>query len=230
MKVYQFCAVLAVFTSIIACKEQQKDTKGTIQETEVAESNNILDRIAHANGYENWKNINSIKFTFNVDRDSSHFERTWQWMPKTNDVVFMTHEDTLSYNRKEMDSIIAKTDAGFINDKYWMLAPYQLVWDQNSFIYTHKEAVEAPMSKDTLQQVTIVYGNEGGYTPGDAYDFYFGDDYVIKEWVFRRGNQEEPNMITSWEDYKNFDGPDIATMHKMGEGNFQLYFTGIEVE
>ena len=208
-----------------SCKTNEKKEEETVEKEQT-----VLEKIANANGYENWKNVERIKFTFNVDRDSSHFERTWQWHPKTNDVTFMTHEDTLSYNRKEMDSVIAKTDGGFINDKYWMLAPYQLVWDQNSFEYTHKDSVQAPMSKNIMQQLTIVYGNEGGYTPGDAYDFYFGDDYIIKEWVFRRGNQEEPNMITSWEDYKKMDGLNIATMHKMGEGNFQLYFTGIEVE
>ena len=222
-----FVLQILLLILISSCKSNGKKE----QEQEMVEKENtILEKIAQANGYDNWRNIERIKFTFNVDRDSSHFERTWQWNPKTNDVVFMTHEDTLSYNRKEMDSVIAKTDAGFINDKYWMLAPYQLVWDQNSFTYEHQDAVQAPMSQDTLQQLTIVYGNEGGYTPGDAYDFYFGDDFVVKEWVFRRGNQEEPNMVTSWEDYKNFDGLNIATMHKMDKGNFQLYFTGIEVE
>lgn len=224
MKNYPFLLILVLLMTL-SCKED-KPKEATNTETETS----ILEKIANANGYENWKNVKQIKFTFNVDRDSSHFERTWLWEPKTNDVVFMTHEDTISYNRKEMDSVIAKTDAGFINDKYWMLAPYQLVWDQDSFTYELTDSIQSPMGKGNMNKLTIVYGDEGGYTPGDAYDFYFGNDYVIQEWVFRRGNQAEPNMVTSWEDYRRYNGLDIATMHKMEEGNFQLYFTGIEVE
>jgi hypothetical protein len=81
-----------------------------------------------------------------------------------------------------------------------------------------------------MQKLTIVYGTKGGYTPGDAYDFYFEDDMVIKEWAFRKGNQEEPNMVTSWEAYQDFNGLNIATMHKRPGGHFKLYFTGVTVD
>lgn len=217
--------ILCSLLMITACKTEKKQDKKTVEK-----KLSILEKIAHANGYEHWKNVESIKFTFNVDRDSSHFERTWLWKPKANDVVFMTSEDTVSYNRKAIDSTIAKTDAAFINDKYWLLTPYQLIWDQKSFSYEHTETTEAPLSKKNMQKLTIVYAGEGGYTPGDAYDFYFGNDYYIKEWAYRKGNQPEPNMVTSWEDYKTIGNLHLATMHKMLDGNFQLYFTGIEIE
>jgi len=209
----------------VSCKNDKKEVEKTV-EKELS----ILEKIADAHGFEHWKAVSSLKFTFNVDRDSSHFERTWLWKPKTNDVVLTTREDTISYNRMSMDSTIMKTDGDFINDKFWLLGPYQLVWDRNNFTYEHEMAVEAPISKKEMQKLSIVYGNEGGYTPGDAYDFYFGEDYKIQEWVFRKGNQEEPSMVTSWEEYKNLNGLDIATMHKMPESNFMLYFTGVQVE
>ena len=47
-----------------------------------------------------------------------------------------------------------------------------------------------PLVGENMQKLTIVYANEGGYTPGDAYDFYFGDDFVIREWVFRKIKSE----------------------------------------
>jgi hypothetical protein len=219
-----FILPLVILILLSSCKTDKKVEKSVIEKDIT-----VLDKIANANGYENWKEVTSIKFTFNVDRDSSHFERTWLWKPKSNDVVFMTHEDTVSYNRKAVDSVLAKTDAGFINDKYWLLAPYQLVWDSKNFTYKHDSISDAPMSNKQMQKLTIVYNNEGGYTPGDAYDFYFEDDYIVKEWVFRKSNQEEPNMITSWEDYQTLKGLHLGTMHKMKEGNFRLYFTGLEV-
>ncbi|MFS4457492.1 hypothetical protein [Maribacter sp. 2304DJ31-5] len=222
---YYVLIVISCLILGIGCKTEKKQTP-----TKVEKELSVLEKVANAHGYQHWKNVSEIKFTFNVDRDSTHFERSWAWKPKSNDVVFTTRKDTISYNRSAMDSIIAKTDRGFINDKFWLLGPYQLVWDRNGFTYEHQRDIEAPMSKTNMQKLTIVYNNEGGYTPGDAYDFYFEDDHIIKEWVFRRGNQPEPSMITSWEDYKDLKGLNIAIMHKMPESNFQLYFTGVEVK
>lgn len=219
---------LVTMTLLFGCKEQQKTADEKVETPIVTLT--IPEQIAAANGFANWKKVNKINFTFNVDRDSSHFERSWSWAPKSNDVVFTTREDTISYNRKAIDTVLAKTDAGFINDKFWLLAPYQLAWDINNYTYEHQASVIAPMSKNEMQKLSIVYGNEGGYTPGDAYDFYFGDDFIIKEWAFRKGNQEEPNMVTTWEDYKDIKGLNIAAMHKRNDADFKLFFTGVTVE
>ncbi|MFK7812905.1 MAG: hypothetical protein AB8B59_10445 [Maribacter sp.] len=218
MKNFLLPIAIIFFTtsSLIAQESTQKET--------------ILQKIANANGFQNWKNVEEIKFTFNVDRDTTHFERDWTWKPKTNDITAKSAEGTVSYNWADMDSVAYKTNGGFINDKYWLLAPYQLVWDADNVTHTHSKEAEAPMSKKSMQKLTIVYGNEGGYTPGDAYDFYFGDDLIVQEWVFRKSNQAEPSMITSFEDYKLINGLNIATMHKMAEGSFKLYFTGVEVK
>ncbi|MGP1992648.1 hypothetical protein D9V96_012250 [Zobellia laminariae] len=81
-----------------------------------------------------------------------------------------------------------------------------------------------------MQKLTVVYKQDGGYTPGDAYDFYFGDDYLIKEWVFRKGNQAEPSMSTTWEDYTDVGGLKVAKMHQNEDGSFKLYFTNLEVK
>ncbi len=225
-KILVVCMV--TLSLVFGCKEEQKIAVKKVETPEKQKS--IPELVAAANGFTNWAKVNKITFTFNVDRDDSHFERTWSWTPKTNDVIFMTREDTLAYNRKAVDTVVAKTDAGFINDKYWLLAPYQLVWDKNGYRYEHQATATAPMSKASMQKLTIVYGSEGGYTPGDAYDFYFGDDLIIKEWAFRKGNQEEPSMVTSWEDYQDFKGLNIATMHQRADADFKLFFTGIAVE
>lgn len=224
----KFLAIgLSSFILIFSCKEEKKTE---VEKIEIIEAEmSIPEQIAEANGFANWGKVNTIKFTFNVDRESSHFERTWSWAPKTNDVIFMTREDTISYNRKVVDTVLAKTDAGFINDKFWLLAPYQLVWDEDGYTYTHHPSTMAPMAQKEMQKLTIVYDNEGGYTPGDAYDFYFEDDFIIKEWAFRKDNQDEPNMVTSWEDYKVLNGLNIATMHQRNDEDFKLYFTSVEV-
>lgn len=198
----------------------------TIQPQETS----ILEKVANANGFANWVNVAELKFTFNVDRDTTHFERTWIWKPKTNEITAISAEGTTKYNWAKMDSVANTINAGFINDKYWLLAPYQLVWDGKNIQHELSSAIKAPISKKPMQKLTIVYGSEGGYTPGDAYDLYFGDDMIVKEWVFRKGNAAEPSMTTTWEDYEDIGGLKIAKMHKMGEGNFKLFFTDVSVK
>ncbi|QLG44311.1 hypothetical protein [Costertonia aggregata] len=221
-KITLLCIVIAITTSSFIISDIANKTD--IQET------STLEKIANAHGFQNWDNVSEIKFTFNVDRDTTHFERSWIWETDHNDITAITADKTLRYNWSNMDSTAYKTNGSFINDKYWLLTPYQLIWDSDNISHTHHVSSTAPISKKTMQKLTIVYGSEGGYTPGDAYDFYFGDDYIIKEWVFRKGNQPQPSMTTTFEDYREISGLKIPTMHKNAEGSFKLYFTGLDVK
>lgn len=220
---------------IFSCKKDTTKAYTYDNDDEVKEEKTITkipsttEAIAKANGFDHWKKVQEIKFTFNMDRDSSHYERSWSWKPKKNEIILTTAKDTITYNRTNIDSISIRADRGFINDKYWLLAPFNLVWDQNNFTSTHKLKAVAPISNKEMQKLTIVYKNKGGYTPGDAYDFYFEGDFKIKEWAFRAKNKAEPSLITSWEDYENFNGIHIAKTHQKNEGNWNLYFTNIEV-
>jgi hypothetical protein len=220
---YSYIIPIILIFGLSACKSDQKQEKPAI-----VKELSLLEKIAHKSGFENWKKVNELQFTFNVDRDTTHFERTWVWRINKNEVTSISTMDTITYNRSKMDSVAQKTNGGFINDKYWLLAPYNLIWDAGNYNYEHHEDEMAPLSNKPMHKLTIVYGSEGGYTPGDAYDFYFEDDYLIKEWVFRKGNQTEASLVTTWEDYVEKGGLTIAQMHKNDEG-FKLYFTNIEV-
>ncbi|MCK8523927.1 hypothetical protein M0D21_20285 [Aquimarina sp. D1M17] len=231
--------VIIISLLFISCKtEVKKENKYEddieVKNPEIAEDSkpkltSTSESIAFANGFKNWDKIQEIKFTFNVDRDTLHYDRTWKWRPKENLVTLISQKDTITYNRASIDSSSQKADQGFINDKYWLLAPFNLSWDAASFTSEHSLKDIAPISGKEMQRLTIVYNNEGGYTPGDAYDFYFEGDFLIKEWVFREKNTKEPSLITTWEDYSDFNGIKIAKTHQRNEGNWKLYFTNIEV-
>lgn len=217
-----YILILVILITSISCK-QNKKTQPEIK------SQTIAEKIASASGIENWNHVSEIDFTFNVDRDSIHFERSWNWHPKTGNVILISGKDTFSYNQMAVDSTSLNADKSFINDSYWLLAPFHLVWDKGTTISGPvKEG--APMGKTVMNKVTLTYPNQGGYTPGDAYDFYFGDDYLVKEWIYRKGNSKEPSMVTSWDNYEDFNGLKIAKEHKNSEGNFKLYFTNVEVK
>ncbi|GLU42461.1 hypothetical protein [Allomuricauda sp. NBRC 101325] len=223
MKTLYFTTICALLF-FSACKTEPKK-----EETAVIPEKSIPEKIAAAHGFDNWKSVKEITFTFNVDRDSMHFERSWKWEPKANVVTAISGPDTLVYNRNSMDSIALKTNGGFINDRYWLMAPFNLMWDSKNYSFEHTASISAPISGETMQKLTIVYANEGGYTPGDAYDFYFKDDHIIREWAYRKSNQEEPNLVSTWEDYVDMDGLQIAKQHNRPTGGPNLYFTGLSV-
>lgn len=214
----------------MSCNNDNSNAKEIISiENEVTDNFTTAKKIALKNGYRHWTNVSELKFTFNVARGERQYARSWVWNPKTDEVLFQNEIDTIRYNRNRLDSLIQKTDAAFINDKYWLLAPFNLVWDEGTS-FSEKHKVIAPISKDTLHQLTIVYGNEGGYTPGDAYDFFYTDDYTIREWIFRESNDSVPSMITTWEDYKTFGEITLATVHIDSAATFKVYFTNISIK
>lgn len=202
---------------------------------EAAESNrknkevSVVEKIAKANGVGNFEKVNQLTYTFNVEiNDSLVTERIWEWRPKDREVTLQSKDSSTTYNYDKEASKYPEIDQKFINDQYWLIFPFHLVWDEME--YEHNQESTAPISGETLQQVTIKYPQNAGYTPGDVYEIYFNEDFMIREWAYRPGGREEDPFVSTWEDYQDFNGIKIATMHQGEERNFKLYFTNVDVE
>lgn len=223
--------LLLISIGIVSCNNsERKDISSPTEKETIATSEpSIEERIAERAGIKNWDSIDELSFTFNLDRGDNHSERSWIWEPKTDNVRLIKDKDTINYNRKNLNPDSKEADKAFINDKFWLLAAFQPIWDQGVKI-SHEDRASAPISKDTMGKMTVVYSDEGGYTPGDAYDFFYDESYRIKEWNYRKGNDSVPTISTTWEDYKDFNGLHLATDHRDGKTDFRLYFTGIAVK
>lgn len=185
-------------------------------------------QIANAHGLDKFDDVEEIKFTFNVKvQDSLRTSRSWSWNTKTDKIRLTegdisrtyTKDDDLNEEEREMDQ-------KFINDSYWLLFPFQLVWSDPDI--TEEKAVEAPISKEKMDKLIVSYPENGGYTPGDTYEIFYGDDFMVREWIYKSadGSRESPS---TWEDYEDFNGLRIAKSHKSPDGSFELFFTDIEV-
>ncbi|WP_411767892.1 hypothetical protein [Winogradskyella sp. A3E31] len=223
--------LLALFL-ITSCKDDTTKEEVEIQDIEQdTEEVSIAQKIANAHGFEHWENVKSIDFTFQVDTESKEGnERIWKWNPNTNEVTRFKEDETISYLRSDVDSTTMTIDRAFINDKYWLMVPFQLVWDSSATISEPSKA-EAPVSKNSMNKITLTYPSDsGGYTPGDAYDVFYDDSFVIREWTFRRGNSKEPTMSTTFESYRDYNGVILALEHKMAEAaGWNLNFTNVNV-
>ena len=202
---------------ILSCSEPSIENKG------------VATSLANAGGLKDFSSVKSIEFTFNVDKDSSHIERHWKWMPKKRTVIFFDKADSTVF--KIMDTTtdkLKKLNAQFTNDQYWLLFPLHLQWD-NGYTLTTNDTATGPVTGKSYHKYTVQYNGKDGFTPGDMYELYADDQFVIQEWAFHKTGAKEPTLMTTWEGYQNFRGLKIATEHKTSDGNFRLYFTGITV-
>lgn len=188
----------------------------------------LTTEIALANGFSNFEKVEQLNFTFNVKvNDTVKSQRSWKWFPKEKKVELTQQGVTSSYiNDGELDEEEKTIDQKFINDTYWLLFPFQLVWSDYNF--EQKRNAVAPISGKQMKQVSISYTSNGGYTPGDTYHLFLDEENsLIREWTYE--SSQGRTMSTTWEDYKTFNGITIAQMHKSKDESFQLYFTDIEV-
>ncbi len=156
--------------------------------------------------------------------------RNWVWNVKENTVTLNSPAQNITYRRDTIQSEAMKAiDRKFINDQYWLLFPYHLVWDSSAII-TEKENATMPLAKTPAKMLTIQYQGTAGYSPGDAYDLYVDNNNMIKEWTYRKGGVAETSLATTWEENIEISGLTLAMNHKNPESKFRIYFTGVKVE
>ncbi|MBI6115776.1 hypothetical protein [Salegentibacter maritimus] len=224
MKKLIFISFLVI--GLTACKNN-KETKIGQETTEEAQKS-IEEQIAVAHGLNNFDAVEEIRFTFNVKvQDSLRTSRAWTWKPKTNEIRLTQGDISQTYTKTNNISEDDKDiDQKFINDSYWLLFPYQMVWSDATI--SEEKTGTAPISKKEMNYLEVSYKNEGGYTPGDTYVVYYNDDLLLEEWIYKSADGKR-EMPTTWEDFEDFQGLKIAKSHKSPDGSFELFFTEIEV-
>ncbi|CAM4223665.1 hypothetical protein [Gillisia hiemivivida] len=224
-KIFTLC-LLAIF--LVSCKnDSQKKEKLDESSVEISsEELPIAEKIANANGMEKFKELEELNFTFNVKlNDTLRAERSWKWFPETKKVELTEEGETIAYTQGDsLTENALAADQKFVNDSYWLLFPYQLMWSDYESTYNEKGV--APISNKEMQMLTVNYKGKGGYSPDDSYHLFLGDDNMIKEWTYVSSTGRE--LTTTWEDYETFKGIPIAKMHKSADSSFQLYFTDIK--
>lgn len=221
-KILSLCMLLLL---LAGCKNEPK--KADLSEGPSSTEEPITTKIAYAHGFGNFEKVNQLNFTFNAKvNDTIRSQRSWKWYPKENKVELTEKGESFSYIKNEiLDEQAKAADQKFINDTYWLLFPYQLIWSDYDFEFN--QTATAPISQQQMQGLTVKYSSDQGYTPGDTYRLYFTDDLMVREWTYESAGGR--TLSTTWEDYETFNGIAISKMHKSPDGSFQLYFTDIEV-
>jgi hypothetical protein len=199
-----------------------------VVDTEEAKKLEFIEQLGNEYGIDKFDKSNTWHYTFNVEKGDVEVARNWTWHPATGEVRLIEKGDTAKFNHFNVAEDMKKIDHKFINDKYWLFFPFQLVWD-SGYTFELMEIANSPISKIKLKKLTIAYNNKDGYTPGDAYDLYINEKMEIREWTFRKGGQTAPSLTTTWEGYKSIDGMKLATDHYSEDSLLRIWFTGVKI-
>lgn len=156
-------------------------------------------RLAKAHGLEEWEQVETLEFTFYVNRNPP-VSRHWQWNVKDKLVTRTIDEKTVTI---QLEALAEKADAEvhkqFINDSFWLLFPFSVVWSSPAVTVHGTEKIEIEGKTVGSQKLTATWPQDEGYTPGDAYDLYLSADDTILAWNFRKGNAPQGKFFT-WKD------------------------------
>lgn len=197
------------------------------------------EEMAKTFGLDSFDQVDAIRYTFAIPGLVP--PRTWEWQPKTDMVTYEAKDKEgkpvkVTYRRSDIDTqsdtVKNQIDPAFVNDQYWLLLPFHVVWDGATV--TDKGMHETPLGKTPARLVVVKYA-ASGYSPGDTWELYVGPDHRVVEMTYHRAvpAPKLPNLVNAkWEGYKKA-GPLLFSTehHGTADGNpFELTFTDVAVK
>jgi hypothetical protein len=200
----------------------------------------IAEQIAKTYGLDSFGQIDTIRYTWNVEAPNITVSRTWEWSPKTGLISYEGKDKEgkpvkATYQRSQLDSqsdaVKKEIDPAFANDQYWLLLPFHIAWDGAAV--TDDGQQKLPLGDGSAQRVVAKYPSDGGYQPGDTWELYIGADKRIQEMVYRRGADNPPHLVmATYVDYKKAGPLLFSTDHRgtVDGKPLHLFLTDISVK
>jgi len=180
-------------------------------------------QLANRYGFAQWDRIAELRFTFDVTLpNGKRVVRHWTWDTQTHGVTRTLPDGSeVSFTAYAPETDEQKqADQQFINDTYWLLFPFQLVWSRPAISTPRGGPYELPIGDgDASTKLICRYGNDEGYTPGDTYALYLDGSGMITQWEFIRG--DNANAMT-WERDRRLGPITVSTLHRNADASFEM--------
>ena len=200
----------------------------------------IIEQLAKAYGLESWDQVEAIRFTFHAEPPG--LARSWLWEPKADRISYDGpdkdgNQVKLTYVRSQLASQSAfvkeMVDPAFNNDQYALLLPLHFAWD-NGLTVQDEGMHKGRLVKGSARKIVVKYPSDsGGYTPGDTWELFLGNDGRLRELVLRHGGSIKPTLTyATWADHKTV-GPLLISLDKRGTADGQkihVFFTDVAVK
>ncbi|HEY1770689.1 MAG TPA: hypothetical protein VGG02_10600 [Chthoniobacterales bacterium] len=172
-----------------------------------------------AAGGENWANVETIDFTFAVEKNGKMLMQAkhhWDVPAQTDRVQWKGKDVTVNLANPAQTPDAKAAFARWTNDTYWLLAPLKL---RDHGIHIVDEGTKE--MDGGQREVLHLSFDKIGLTPNDNYRMYIdpATDHVVS-WDY----MPEPGktMHGSWENYQQSGGLTLATEHKMGGAEIRI--------
>jgi hypothetical protein len=216
----------------------------TLSSTSIAQTRPpVVEQMAKTFGIDSWGQIEAIRYTFNLDLPGLKLKlaHSWEWEPKTGKVTFEGKDKDgkpvkVTYLRSQLssqpDNVKNEIDPNFMNDQYWLVFPFHVVWDTSADVQD-KGKQKLPIGKGSATQIVVKYPSDGGYTPGDTWELFLGASNRVEEFVYRRGGSKKPSVVTTtWAGYKKAGPLLVSTDHRgtADGGSVRIFFSDVSVK
>jgi len=204
--------------------------------------------IASLGGQSAWEKARQLRFDFVVDRDGKTVARfSHAWDRYTGDyrvsgtdksgapfvVLFNvnTKQGKAYLNDQpaageDEDRLLKSAYGRFINDSYWLLAPWKIFDPGVNLTYDGEKPCPGGGTCDILK---LSFENVG-MTPKDVYWLWITRDgrHMVQWQYVLNGAQEEPTTVV-WKDWKSFDGMSLSVDKEMVGKNAVIRFENVSV-
>lgn len=202
----------------------------------------IAEQIAKTYGVDSWGQVEAIRYTWNAQFPGVNVAHAWTWEPKTGQVTYEGKDKEgkpvkVTYNSNQLgsqpDNVKNEIEPSFINDQYWTLFPFHVVWDTSATV-TDDGLHKLPLAGGSATLVTVKYPAEaGGFTPGDTWELYAGKNDRVEQFVYHRGGPKKPSVvIATWAGYKKA-GPILFSTDHRGTADgkpLHIFLTNVAVK
>jgi hypothetical protein len=184
----------------------------------------LAEQMAKTYGLDSFGQIEGIRYTFTAELPGVTLSRSWEWNPKTDTVSYSGKDKsgkpvTATYQRSQLgsqsDAVKKQIDPAFINDQYWLLLPFHVIWDGSATV-TDQGMQKLPIGDASAERLVMKYPSQGGgYAPGDTWELYVGADKRVQQMVYRRGGTAKPGIvIATWDGHKKAGPLLVSTDHR----------------
>jgi hypothetical protein len=232
---------LLVLTTVSCSRQQQPQPPAAPAPAANKTTPITAEQIAKVYGLDSFDQIEAIRYTWNAEFPGVNISRSWVWEPRKDQVSYEGKDKDgkpvkATYIRsqlnKQADNVKNEVDPAFVNDNYWLLFPFHAYWDKSANV-TDQGSKLLPLGGGSAVLLVVKYPSDGGYTPGDAWDLYVGNDNRVEQMVYHRGGPKKPSLVTTtWEAYKKAGPLLVSTDHRgTADGNqVRIFITDLAVK
>lgn len=185
------------------------------------------EKIAETHALAEWESVSFLGFTW---KHHSGKSRSFQWWVKRN-VVRVTMDGAtvdvpVSGKGLTTDAQRAAHRA-FINDSFWLLFEHHTKWDDAKL----QDLGQHPSPfGGSAAAFRTTYARDGGYTPGDSYIAFLGQDGKVMGWSYVPAGADKPKLTTLRGSYKTVGPLVLPTRFETPDGKLFIEITNLVVK